>query len=222
MLQPGVYKARVNLMEKYFAFVILALFSLWGCAPGHEPPTNIPSDKIEPISSVPGVTKVVETAPNVAVPEEIESETMLAKPYPTQTEQANGSAPTDQAMTAIAPSGVIDLRDINQDQVTEGEGELIELPAPGVPNASKHLIETAKNDLAKRLDVNLEDVTFVAVEPKEWPDASLGCPAQDTDYLMVLVDGFQITLEVDGETYSYHTDMTGKVILCEDGQPADP
>lgn len=222
MLPSGVYKARVNLMEKYFAFVILALFSLWGCAPGHEPPTNIPSDKIEPISSVPGVTKVVETAPNVAVPEEIESETMLAKPYPTQTEQANGSAPTDQAMTAIAPSGVIDLRDINQDQVTEGEGELIELPAPGVPNASKHLIETAKNDLAKRLDVNLDDVTFVAVEPKEWPDASLGCPAQDTDYLMVLVDGFQITLEVDGETYSYHTDMTGKVILCEDGQPADP
>lgn len=208
-------------MEKYFVIVILALFNLWGCAPGSEPPATTSSDMIEPIVTVPALATVDETSLDVAGPQESESDTMPAKPYPAQTGQANMLALTDQAMTAIAPSGVIDLSDISQDQVAEGEGKLLELPEPGVPNTSSLLIETAKNDLAKRLDINVDDVTLAALESEEWPDSSLGCPAQDTDYLMVLVNGFRITLEVDGETFIYHTDMTGQVIMCEDGQPAD-
>ena len=204
-------------MEKIFVLVILAIFGLWGCTPAGELNATAPSEKTGTDGTMPALREVDETPTNVTGPEESEIEILPAKPYPIQTGQVSMPADTEQAVTAIAPSGVIDLNDINQGQEAEGEGELIELPAPGVPITSTLLIETAKNDLAERLKMNLDDVTLVAVESEEWPDSSLGCPSQGTDSLPVLVDGYRITLEVKGETFIYHTDLTGKIILCEDG-----
>lgn len=222
IVRLGVRMVGVNLMDKFFAIVILATFSLWGCTPDSEPNTPITSETMEAAVTVPALATADETSLDAAGPQVAEGESMLAEPYPAQTGQAIAPAQTDQSLTTIAPSGVVDLSDIGQEQQTEGDGELIELPAPGVPNTSTLLIETAKNDLVERLNIQVEDVTLAGIESKEWPDSSLGCPAQDADYLTVLVDGFQITLEINGQRYIYHTDMNGQVILCENGRPVDP
>lgn len=211
-------------MYKFLAIIVLAIISLWGCAPGANLTTPTPPEEIEPVSTVSALTKVDEMSLEEIDPQEPEGETMQAESDPAQAGRANIEELTTPETTAIAPSGVIDLGDISQERNQEAkeEGELVELPAPGVPNTSTLPVETAKNDLAKRLDVNVDEITLVTVEPEVWPDSSLGCPAQGINYLMVLVKGFRITLEGDGEKYSYHTDMNGRVILCEDGQPADP
>lgn len=208
-------------MKKYLTIIILAMFSLWGCSPGVDI-TTIPLEETESSATEPALTKADETALDQADPQGSEGETTLGEHDPAQTGQANFEELTSQAVTAIAPAGEIDLDDINLGQEAEEEGDLIELPAPGVPNTSTLPIETAKLDLAKRLDLNIDEVSLVAVEPEIWNDSSLGCPAPGIDYLMVLVKGFQITLEGDSESYTYHTDTTDQVILCEDGLPAEP
>jgi hypothetical protein len=215
----------VYIMDKYLAIIILAVFTLGGCAPGVDINTKTPVEEIEPAVTAPALAKVDETSPNAVDKQGPEGETMQAEPEPAQTGQADTEEGTGQEVTAIPPSGVIDLGDISQDQGAQEEGELgelVELPAPGVPNTSTLPIKTAKNDLAKRLDMKVDDITLVAVEPVVWSDSSLGCPAQGANYLMALVKGFRITLEGGGESYTYHTDMNDQVILCEDGQPADP
>lgn len=221
MVLPVVNKVGVNFMNKFLAIIILATFSLWGCAPGVDI-TTTPLVETEPINTVPPLTEADESALDQVDPQESEGETILGETDPDQTGQANFEELTSQAVTAIAPAGEVDLGDISQDQSAEEEGELVELPAPGVPSTSTLLIETAKNDLAERLDLSVDEVSLVTVEPEVWNDSSLGCPAPGIDYLMVLVKGFRITLEGDSESYTYHTDTTDQVILCEDGQPADP
>ena len=47
-----------------------------------------------------------------------------------------------------------------------------------------------------------------------WPDASLGCPQTGFVYDQVLTPGFQILFEAGGQSYSYHTDDTSRVIVC--------
>ncbi|MGD2049193.1 MAG: hypothetical protein PVH03_06840 [Chloroflexota bacterium] len=207
-------------MNKFLAIIILAMFSLWGCAPVIDI-TATPLEETESNATELALTEADETALEQVDPQELEGETMLVEPNPVQTRQDNVEELTSQAVTAIAPAGEIDLGDISQDQGAEEEEGLIELPAPGVPNTSTLPIETAKIDLAKRLDIKVDDISLVSVEPEIWSDSSLGCPAPGINYLMVLVKGFRITLEGDGEKYTYHTDTDDQVILCEDGQPAD-
>jgi hypothetical protein len=40
-------------------------------------------------------------------------------------------------------------------------------------------------------------------------------------YAAVITPGYQITLEAEGQSYIYHTDMVETVVLCVDGRPAE-
>jgi hypothetical protein len=83
----------------------------------------------------------------------------------------------------------------------------------------KPLIDIAREDLAERLDIPLEQITVLEAKLVEWPDASLGCPQPDTVYIQVPMDGSIILFQAGGETYQYHTGGDVQVFLCED--PSD-
>jgi hypothetical protein len=96
------------------------------------------------------------------------------------------------------------------------------LPSPvvSVPAVARKAIGPAQTDLAKRLNVPLDQVQLVSAEAVDWPDASLGCPQPDMMYAQVITPGFKLTFRVNGQQYTYHGDNSGRAFLCEQGRSA--
>ena len=90
------------------------------------------------------------------------------------------------------------------------------LPSTGAVAGLK-LAEQARADLAKKLGVEKDAVTINFFRPAEWPDASLGCPAEGQVYTQQLTKGFTIELASAGRNYEYHSDMN-HVVPCDSGQ----
>jgi hypothetical protein len=124
-------------------------------------------------------------------------------------------------LTIVPPSGSVDLGQITPDAASEGDGDLVVQPAPGIPDPEIAMVQLASQDLADRLGLDIGEITFVEAAEQDWPDSGLGCPSPDELYAAVITPGYQITLEAEGESYLYHTDKVENVVLCVDGQPAD-
>lgn len=125
-----------------------------------------------------------------------------------------GIAPVEVELSEVTPEA----------ELEEGEGnessEIVEMPEPGRPNPQTAMITLAKQDLAERLDIAVNEIEVVEAEEMQWSDSSLGCPASDVFYMQVITPGYRLTLQVEEETYDYHTDTGRTVILCGlDGRP---
>ena len=66
--------------------------------------------------------------------------------------------------------------------------------------------EAAKRDLANRLGVKESDIRETSVVKKDFPDMSLGAPADDEMSAQMISTGWQINLTADGKTYEYRAD----------------
>jgi hypothetical protein len=86
-------------------------------------------------------------------------------------------------------------------------------PAAGTPSASG---DTAwlTAAIADDLGVAPETVQVVGMEPRNWPDTSLGCPQPDMLYAQVVTPGYLVLVDVSGERIEYHTDERGTVVRC--------
>ncbi len=78
-------------------------------------------------------------------------------------------------------------------------------------------IEAAIADAAERFGVDPASVAVARSLRVTWSDGSLGCPVAGMMYTQALVEGYLITLEVDGQRYDYHGAMVGEPLLCERG-----
>jgi hypothetical protein len=135
-------------------------------------------------------------------------------PYPDQ----NSETPSGIVSDTAYPSEV-DLSAITPEP---GTGQPQEAPKPGVPDQSAATAHLISQDLATRLDIDISEITVVSTEAKEWGDSSIGCPAPGYAYAQVITPGYQITVETDGEQYTYHTDQNGNFVLCgENGEPVE-
>jgi len=76
-------------------------------------------------------------------------------------------------------------------------------------------VDLAINDLAKRLNISVEEIVVVRVVPKTFGNTSLGCPRPGEMYAQVLTPGYTIELVVNGKTYNYHAGLK-TVIPCGD------
>jgi hypothetical protein len=101
------------------------------------------------------------------------------------------------------------------------EGSEVPMPElPSVPSGTlEGLVEQAKQDLAKRLSITLDQIKVVQAREVTWPDSSLGCPKPGMMYMMVLSPGFQIILSVEGRDFNYHAGQSGGVFYCESPSP---
>jgi hypothetical protein len=68
---------------------------------------------------------------------------------------------------------------------------------------NQEIISKARRDLALRLGVREDDISNVAVESAEFPDASLGAPVEDEMSAQVITPGWRVRLKADGDTYEY-------------------
>lgn len=131
---------------------------------------------------------------------------------------AEMTPPGESTTEAVTPV-TVDMNDVTQAPAEEATPR--EMPGPGIPDPEAFMTDRVKTALADRLGVDVETISVTNIEAVDWSDAALGCPMPGQTYAQVLTPGFEIVLSVDGETYTYHTDMEGAMVLCgDDGQPA--
>ena len=69
------------------------------------------------------------------------------------------------------------------------------------------------------LNIELADVTVVGVEPRLWPDASLGIAEPGIAYVQALTAGFVVRLQAGDRTIAVHTGP-GPAAKCQGLSPA--
>jgi len=75
------------------------------------------------------------------------------------------------------------------------------------------LAARATVDLARRLDMNPDQIEIISVSAVEWRDGSLGCARGGMMYPQVITPGYRIVLSADGVEYEYHTgDRAGGLV----------
>ncbi len=79
---------------------------------------------------------------------------------------------------------------------------------------AEKVVSQAVADLAQRLGVSEEDIIVRSVKEVIWPDASLGCPQPDLAYAQVIIPGYRVKLEAQGQAYDYHAERTSRVVFC--------
>jgi hypothetical protein len=77
------------------------------------------------------------------------------------------------------------------------------------------LVLLAREDLAERLNVPMEEIKLLSFDEVVWPDASLGCSQPGMVYAQVPQDGSLIRLGVGREMYFYHSGGDRAPFLCE-------
>ena len=80
----------------------------------------------------------------------------------------------------------------------------------------------ARQDLAQRLGLELDDVSISGSTPVIWRSGALGCPKPGEQYTQALVKGQLLMLRVGNTAYRYHAIPTGEPFYCPDSQAEPP
>ncbi len=105
-------------------------------------------------------------------------------------------------------------------------GDVVEEPGPALPDGAAEAtfvsldavpaeVQAAIADAAERFGVPESQVAVAGALRVVWSDGSLGCPEDGMMYTQALVDGYLLTLEVDGRRVDYHGQNGQPPFLCE-------
>lgn len=84
-----------------------------------------------------------------------------------------------------------------------------DLPAP-TPNP---IGELAIQALAAQIGLPATSITMQSIKGVDWPNGCLGIDYKDTACTDVIVPGYRIMLEADGQTYEYRSNSDGSLLL---------
>ncbi len=128
--------------------------------------------------------------------------------------------PGQSYLTVITPGRQVLLTWAGQgfDVRVADSGRVVICSAPGVrslrgtPMAfSRNTLgsaqQAARADLASHLGIPEEDVTFVNVRRRSFPDNTLGCPGTVDTVIETPVSAYVFTLSARATTYTYHSDL---------------
>lgn len=96
--------------------------------------------------------------------------------------------------------------------------------SPPIPTDEPEMValRAAQGYLEHYLGRPLPDLQ-VAYAPREWPDASMGCPEPGAVYHQAVTAGYQFDVVVDGVVFELHTTGDGsQVVLCPSGETGEP
>jgi len=105
-------------------------------------------------------------------------------------------------------------------------GDAADEPGPAVPEGASEatfvsldavpdVVQAAIADAAVRFGVSESEVAVAGALRVVWSDGSLGCPEDGMMYTQALVDGYLLTIEVDGRRVDYHGENGQPPFLCE-------
>ena len=84
------------------------------------------------------------------------------------------------------------------------------------------LLALFQEDAARRALVKPETVTVVSATEQEWSDGSMGCAQPGQMYTQMLVSGYRVVLRAGSDQYAYHSDRSGRFIVCSSGLALPP
>jgi hypothetical protein len=87
-------------------------------------------------------------------------------------------------------------------------------PTVAAPAGAANALSAVRRDLAQRLNLTETRIILIRAEAVDWPDSSLGCPQPGMMYLQVITPGYRLVLGADGVSAEYHTDATGRFVVC--------
>jgi putative hemolysin len=112
--------------------------------------------------------------------------------------------------TATAASGTGTLETpVGAATATPGQQAVID------PAVQKRVVGAAQSLLAKKLNVQVSEISLVSIAAVSWPDSCLGLPGPDEMCAQMVTDGFKVVLAANGQNYSFHTDQTGRNVRQE-------
>ena len=117
-------------------------------------------------------------------------------------EMTETSDRSDRAVTEMRPEA-LEKNALEQAPEAAGEGE--------VPD---ELLAPVREDLAGRVGADRVPLLRRA-EAVVWPSGAMGCPEPGMSYIQVLVPGYHVVFEVDGEPFDYRLNENGRFRLCE-------
>jgi hypothetical protein len=82
------------------------------------------------------------------------------------------------------------------------------------PVAASPALDPIVAAIAEALGVAADRVDVLSVEPRQWSDASLGCPKPGEMYAEVITPGYRVIVAVNGERIEFHSDEGGHVVRC--------
>ncbi len=94
-----------------------------------------------------------------------------------------------------------------------GKADAKRLPVPMLALPLEQLRRLASADLARRLEVPVEQISLARTQSVIWPDASLGCPVTGQSYERAQSKGHVFEFTHRGRVYTYHTDLR-RVFPC--------
>lgn len=83
----------------------------------------------------------------------------------------------------------------------------------------QELITNVKADLAGRLSLPMQEISLIEFTAVEWSDSSLDCPEPEMSYLQVITPGYRMILQVNGNSYEYHSNRDSYFVYCEGRVP---
>jgi hypothetical protein len=89
------------------------------------------------------------------------------------------------------------------------------------PRAREAAVSLARAALAGRPDVDAGALELATAVPREWRDASLGCPERGVVYPQAIVPGYLVTFRAGGVEHRVHAGA-GRAVVCVGGRPATP
>jgi hypothetical protein len=168
-------------------------------------------------------TTVEATLPATTSPELVVTSIPTVAPEPTNITVAALSqteTPSNQSLTpATGPKPqpsltAIPLTPAEVIQEPKMTNPVTSLPTPSDPGL-QHLISQAQEDLAKRLNIAIQQVVLIEIKYVTWPDKGLGCPKPGIAYPQVPQDGMVIKLSAGKRIYNYHVGLDRPPFWCE-------
>lgn len=80
----------------------------------------------------------------------------------------------------------------------------------------------SREDLAVRLDVDMDTISLSGATSVTWRSGALGCPKPGASYTEALVPGIWIMLRVGNKAYRYHAIPGGQPFYCPDERAEPP
>ena len=81
----------------------------------------------------------------------------------------------------------------------------------------QEILEEIQSILAVQLDITTEEIQVLRAQAVLWPDGSLGCPQPGEYFTQAPVDGYWVTLQVQGVEFDYRVTDSGYFRLCPGG-----
>lgn len=85
-------------------------------------------------------------------------------------------------------------------------------PAPTSTDSSSKtdaVVLAAKTELASQLNISVDNIQLVDIQPAQWPDSCLGVQKPGIMCAMHVVDGYKVDLSANGKTYEVRSNLDG-------------